>query len=375
MPARPVAAPAPAASAWPQAFGDAAHTSSIKATGPRTDHIKWKVELEGTVTPGPVIAADGSILAASNAGVLHALDPADGSDRWKFDGGGSYGNDLSTSAAVLSDGTILWPGPHDKLYALSRTGQLLWSEDFDGLVLSPAIGSAGRVYVADMSGRVTALDVVNGRHTRAWTVKTADASYGSPAIAADGTIYTTAGNSLYAITDGGGSGEVRWSFTAKDQVEVSPAVADDGTVILGTNADVEYGISPQGKVRWTFDKGHYSYSSPVVRGGKAYFGDHLGYLDIVDAASGAVDRRVPTISPSQGKGPIGIGIWTAPLVDQAGSIYFGTAAGHVYGYAADGRRLWDLDTGGVNASYPAMTADGTLIIGAGTSTLYAIGNP
>lgn len=37
----------------------------------------------------------------------HGLDPATGEDRWRFDGGGSYGNALSTSAAILPDGTVV----------------------------------------------------------------------------------------------------------------------------------------------------------------------------------------------------------------------------------------------------------------------------
>ena len=370
---RPVGAVGAAASAWPEAFGDAAHSSPAGARGPQTAHLKWRVNLGGTVTPGPVIGTDGSILAASNAGVLHALNPANGNERWRFDGGTSYGNDLSTSPAVLGDGTILWPGPENALYALSGTGKLLWSQHFAGFVLSPAIGTGRRVYIADMAGHLTAIDVgPSGKHTSAWTISTGANSYGSPAIAADGTIYTTAGRKLFAIGDDTTHAKIRWTFTAKDDIEVSPAVAPDGTVILGTNNDVEYAITPAGHPAWTFPKGHYSYSSPVVRGGNAYFGDHLGDLDVIDVSSGAVIRRDTTLSRSPVNSSVGIGIWTAPLVDAAGDVYFGTAAGHLYGYRPDGRRLWDINTGAVNDSYPALTADGTLVIGGG-NTLYAVG--
>lgn len=49
-----------------------------RPTGPRTGAIKWQRRLEGPVVPGPVEAPDGSVLAASNGGVLHALDPRTG---------------------------------------------------------------------------------------------------------------------------------------------------------------------------------------------------------------------------------------------------------------------------------------------------------
>ena len=116
-----------AASAWPVFQHDARHSSTSTATGPQNGHVRWQRRLEGNVTPAPVIGADGAIYAASNGGVLHALDPATGDDRWTFDGGGGYGSDLSTAAAVMADGTILWPGPRDTLFALDAGGALLWS--------------------------------------------------------------------------------------------------------------------------------------------------------------------------------------------------------------------------------------------------------
>ena len=80
-----------------------------------------------------------TIYVATNAGVLHALNPTTGADVWTFSGAGPYTGetDLSTSPLVLPQGSILWPGPADTLYELSPAGQLLWSHRFDGMVLSP----------------------------------------------------------------------------------------------------------------------------------------------------------------------------------------------------------------------------------------------
>ena len=144
----PVATTAPA-SAWPQASGDAARSSATAATGPQTAHLRWQRKLGGAATPGPAVAVDGTVLIAANDGVLHDVDPATGADRWTFDGGSSYGVDLSTTPAVLPGGTILWPAPGDRLIALSPTGKKLWSEKLAGFVLSPAAVGGNRVYVAD----------------------------------------------------------------------------------------------------------------------------------------------------------------------------------------------------------------------------------
>jgi len=84
------------------------------------------------------------VYAASNAGTLHALNPATGEDKWVFNGGRFYGSDLSTTRSILRDGTILWPGPSDTLVALNPQGQLLWRQRFAGFVLSPADRGDGR---------------------------------------------------------------------------------------------------------------------------------------------------------------------------------------------------------------------------------------
>ncbi len=364
----------PPASVWPSAFGDAGHTSPTTVAGPTTGALRWTRMLEGAVTPGAVIGRDGSVLAAGNGGVLHALDPATGQDRWTFDGVGSYGNDLSTSPAVLPDGTILWPGPGQQLFALRQDGKFLWSEPFDGFVLSPAVVGT-RAYVADMGGTLVAFDVgAGGEHRRVWAKDFGGTSYSSPAVGPEGNVYVAHDRTVVAVRDEGTSARVAWEFQTKDLIEVSIAAGADGTVVVGTNDDDTYGLAADGTVRWRYDRGDWTYSSAVVTRDRAYFGDHLGYLDVVDLATGARVRRDLGIPSAQGRSSVGTGVWTAPLVDVDGRTYFGTAAGHVYGFDDSGSPLFDVDVGGVVASYPALTADGTLLIGSTNGTLYAFGD-
>ncbi len=373
--AGPVRSPIPAGpapSAWSQASGDAARSSTTTATGPQRATVRWKKSFGGAVAPGAAVGIDGSVLVAANDGVLRALDPISGRDRWSFDGGGAYGSDLSTTPAVLADGTILWPAPGNRLVALNRDGAMTWGTSFPSFVLSPAVVGGNRVYVSDQGGTVRAFDFSGSTPTTAWSVDLGGSSYSSPSVGPDGTVYVGTDRTLYALADQGDQATISWSFLAKDIIEVSTAVTADGTVIVGTNSDAEYGIGPGGEVRWAYPKGDWSYSSPVVRDGKAYFGDHEGYLNVVDARSGRLVTRFRGLDPARAPNSNGVGPWTAPLVDAAGNVYFGTAAGHVYGYAPDGRQLFDLDTGSVVAGYPALTADGTLVIGNQSGTVYAL---
>lgn len=326
------------------------------------------------MTPGPAVGSDGTIYAASNAGILHALDPVTGADRWTYDGGGPYGSDLSTTPAVLGDGVVLWPGPGASLHAVDATagGAPLWRLPLAGFVLSPAVLDDGRVVVADMTGRVVSLRWPGADHREpplvAWTAELGGPSYGSPA-AASGAVYATAGPDLVALN--AVSGAVAWRVTTGALIEVSPAVAPDGTIVVASNDPFTYGVAPDGAVRWRHRRGALSFSSPAATAsGLVVAGDHRAGLDVVEAASGRLLGRF------QGQGPRrpgeSVGVWTAPVVDGAHRVYAGTRHGHIYGFTPSGRGMFDLDVGATVDSYPALTADGALIVGVSDGRLLAV---
>jgi len=360
------AAPVPdGAAPWPMALFDARHTGTSSATGPVTGHVEWTRDLGGNITPGPVVGADGTIYVATNAGVLHALDPSTGADKWTFAGqGASAGpSDLSTSPLVLSVGDVLWPGPGDALYLLSSSGQLLWRHSFGSALTSP-VQSGSDVYVGTTGGNLMALDVSGLVPQVRWQLSIGRSSYGSPVVAPEGEVVTTADNRLVVVRDEGTKGTVAWHRTFKSAVEVSAAVGADGTVVVGTNDPYEYAFTPSGRLKWRVLRGTQSYSSPSVSpDGNTYFGGNTGKLRVVRTSTG---RAVTTDKGLQG-------LWAAQVVDAQGNVYFGTQGAQVYGYSPSGHLLFDLPVSGPIDGYPAMTASGVLIVGDEKGTLYAIG--
>ncbi len=125
---------------WASFGHDSAHTGTAPVGGPRTGRLRWTRRLEGPIAPGVAVVGD-TAYAASNGGVLHAIDVATGRDRWQFDAHGSYGSDLSTVPAVLADRSVLWPGPHQRLYSISRGGALRWRLSAAAELLSPLVDS------------------------------------------------------------------------------------------------------------------------------------------------------------------------------------------------------------------------------------------
>ena len=199
--------------------------------------------------------------------------------------------------------------------------------------------------------------------TPKWRLQLGGSSYSSPAVGPDGSVYTTNGDSLVAVRDG----MELWRYASDSESEVSPAVAPGGTIVFGSNDQYEYGVSPAGKLRWRYRIDTRTYSSPVVTAdGLAYFGDNHGVLSTLDAKSGALVSRVAGLERPPG-------IWTAPAVDARHDVYFGSS-NHIFGFDQEGKRLFDIETGGTVDSYPALAADGTLLIGSEDGFLYAIGS-
>jgi outer membrane protein assembly factor BamB len=359
-----VAAPA-GASPWPEALHDATHSATAAVAGPATGHVEWTRSLGGNITPGPVVGANGIIYVATNAGVLHAIDPATGVDGWTFDGGAPYagGEDLSTSPLILPSGSILWPGPQDTLFDLSASGQALWSHRFSGTVLSPVLSGA-RVYVGLMSGSLWELDVSGSVPELGWSVTIGHQSFGNPVVSPDGHVITTVDKSVVAIADRGTSGAVLWRHTASATIEVSPSVSANGDVYVTANDGSAYAVRGDGTLIWRKHIGQESYSSSSVSpSGLLYFGDNSGSLNIVRASNGDLVRSDHGLK----------GIWSAQVVDAHGDVYFGSQGHYIYGFNASGRQLFRVHASGPIDSYPALTANGTLIIGDQAGTLYAIG--
>ncbi|HEY4460372.1 MAG TPA: PQQ-binding-like beta-propeller repeat protein [Pseudonocardiaceae bacterium] len=351
-------------SPWPSALHDARHSGASPAAGPTSGRIRWQRNLGDAVAPGPVIGKDGTIYVATNAGILHAIDPATGTDRWTYDSHTSQpGADLSVSPLVLPNGNILFPTPGTSLVALSPAGHELWQQNLPGRPTSPVTTNGTRVYVGDQSGSVTAIDLT-GAPTVAWTIDTGAASYASVVTNGTGAVYTTSGTSLVAITDHGTSASIAWRADPHDgDTEVSPGLAPDGTILLGTNGSQEWAYRPDGSAAWHSPR-VITYSSPSVTATDlAYVGDHTGTVHVLDTATGTESGSY-RVTKTQ--------IWSSTVVDRDYRVYFGGQNGHVYGVSPGGAVLFDVDLGAPIDSYPALTGTGMLVVGATNGTFAAI---
>ena len=141
-----------------------------------------------------------------------------GTPIWEFE----TGNEVFSSPAIGSDGTVYVGSRDKKLYAINgKSGVKLWEFETGGNVYSsPVIGSDGTVYVGSQDNKLYAINGKSG--VKLWEFETGGNETSSPAIGSDGTVYVGeggrgSGNKLYAIkTDSKGLAKSPWPMRGQN---------------------------------------------------------------------------------------------------------------------------------------------------------------
>jgi outer membrane protein assembly factor BamB len=156
----------------------------------------WSLKFGGTnLSSSPVIGPDGTIYIGSAKG-LSAIDPVARKVRWTFKTTGQ----IESTPALGADGTLYvgTTGPRPTFYAISASGQSIWSVPGIGQFRSsPVLDRAGMIY-ATSGPWVWALRSADGHAM--WTYQTGGLIYSSPSIGPTGALYVASSdNKLYAF--------------------------------------------------------------------------------------------------------------------------------------------------------------------------------
>jgi outer membrane protein assembly factor BamB len=148
----------------------------------------------------PAIGADGTLYVCYGLSLL-AVNP-DGSVKWTYAPAGKF---FLLTPALAADGTIYVSAHRGGISAVNPDGTSKWNFANEGDYCStPAVDAAGKIYFGSSDSNVYCVDAA-GQQVWKQPVTTLSslsyATYSSPAIAADGTVYIGSGNQLYAFGD------------------------------------------------------------------------------------------------------------------------------------------------------------------------------
>lgn len=332
-----------------------------------TFNVRWHLKIggSGNYILQPAVTSD-AVYAANTKGELFRFDPATGKQVWRVDSG------FAISAGVgAGEGFVLVGGGKGQLAAFAADGKLLWKTKVSSEVLNIAKIVDGMVVVRTADGRLSGLDVTDGK--RLWLYEQSVPplivrSYAGVAIER-GTIFGGfAAGKLAAVSLG--SGIVIWETVVSQprgntelerisDITSSPVLDDDQVCAVAFQGRIAcYGLA-QGNLLWSrdisSDKGmtlfhNYLYitnttgailamdkssgssfwkneqlfmrqtSAPYAFGDHLTVGDYEGYLHALSREDGSMTARLKTD---------GSAILTAPM-ELDGGLLVQTQKGSLY---------------------------------------------
>ena len=234
--------------------------------------------------------------------------------------------------------------------------RVVWSRSL-GFLEFPAVVSEGVAYVSNLSGRVRALSMRNGKVL--WGRQTpAGKMAASPAV--DGNRVIAHGMDGHVWVLDRETGRVRWKFRIGSPIESSPVVIDGVDYFGSWNGNVYALDLERRKLRWVVRSGYKITSSVSFAGGRLFVGDYGGRV-------WALSRQGRVLWRSS----VGGRVYGTPAV-AAGRVFVPSSTGRsLTAFSVRGRRLWTVHTGAYVYSSPAVWA-GRVYFGSHNGVLYAV---
>jgi len=286
---------------------DCRNTGATDASGPDgTPSLVGLAEVPGAIRSPPVVAGGVAYLGGL-LGTLVAIDTGSGEVLWSRGGRGREYSGVRDTPAVAGD-RVYHATERGTVVARTREGERIWTFTADEPQFDPddegrpiygtdPVVADGRVYVSRGDG-LFAVDARDG--TQRWKIPVTRGGIGAPAAADGRVFYTRSGGSIGAAD--AATGEPLWAYNAdygasqrgvtvgdgvvyavmRDPDAVQPE-ADEGEGSRVTAAAVD---AESGEERWTFEAGAVASGSTALAGGTLYIPGERGTLYAVDAASG-----------------------------------------------------------------------------------------
>ena len=187
---------------------------------------RWEFAANGPIDSSAAITSDGSVRFGCQDGKLYALNPK-GTLAWAFDGGAA----IVSSPALDAENCAYFTTVNGFLFAVDATGKQRWKLFTGGVTRSsPVVGPDGTIYVG-----VNKLTwAVNPDGSRKWErVITGDVyqreTDSTPVVLADNSVLVISRYGLL-LPIAPGTLQSRWLYFVGEHGGSSPAIAADGTI-------------------------------------------------------------------------------------------------------------------------------------------------
>lgn len=289
--------------------------------------------------------------------------------------------------------------------------QRLWTVGTDGAVRTTPVASRGRIFYADASGAIVALDLgghrlwsrsFSGRPRRDGTPQ--PAVFDAPLACFDGILFAaTADGILHALDVE--TGQTRWQQDIGGPILGTPNWTEGTVYVVAQDVGALHCLdAASGELRWTSAEVSRCDGSPAIAGGVVVFGSCAAALHVFSAHTGQLERDIAIDDDSQVAGGVALvggsvfsgsrsgkvlhasiatgdtrwvseeadgEVFTTPAVSDEW-VVFGAIDGYVYGLdRLTGATRWAFDTQGDPRS-PVIAGDKVVATASGTIYLLAL---
>ncbi len=246
---------------------------------------RYPAEADGGLSfyAAPVLASNGGLIAGSYNNQLVSIDPSsNGTQKWQF----TEAEHRYIGSIAASETRIFAPNADNSIYALSDSGQLLWSFETGEAIWSTPVSKDDNVFVASMDKNLYSLRASNGNKN--------------------------------------------WERDLGGTVVADLEIDENGIIYVGTFSQEILAIdSDNGRIVWSSPTQGWIWGGPTVFNQVLYVGDEEGNLYAFDTSNGRELWRIAAEGAITG----------SPLVTNE-HVYIGTENGQILSVGLDGRIQW-----------------------------------
>jgi len=309
---------------WPGVLVDPATETVYLASGPHiysvnlangTERWRYPEKPEGKLSfyAAPVLTEDGQLIAGAYDHKLYSLNVTTRQPNWTY----AAAIDLFVAQPLVVGNTVYAPNSDTTLYALDKTGALVWKANSDHAMWSTPATDGKLIYAASMDHHVYAFKQENG--SQVWqSDDLGGALVGALALSPQNVLFIGTLSSEMVALDAA-SGKILWQTPTQTPAE------------------------------------GWAWASPLIAGDLLIFSDLEGFVYALDAANGSIKWQV---QPDTGAN---CAITAAPVVVKD-TLYFASQAGILYAVdLATGKPLWNKTIGGKIYSDLVLSGERILI--------------
>jgi outer membrane protein assembly factor BamB len=318
-----------------------------------------------TVYPFGVHDIYGSPAVCQNFNRLICADMDNEQRLWDF----NVGDIDALAEPVMTKDRVLQGTTDGYLYSLDLAGAkhslVAWKFHADGAVNTAVTVADGNVYFGSNGGVLYALNESDGSpvwETRIDPVEKGARKQFTVPLVLDGKIYVGAANQQVYCLDAT-SGKILWQTELSDWIRSKPAMTSQGVLVASVDGKIACLGKADGRIRWSKSiSTHQIYSDLVSAGDSVLVSDSDLWLRRIDASGEVVWKRSLLNAYENEKGEriftdvlSGGTYYQSKPTAADGKVYFGNAAGFLFGVDAEtGEEIWKFEMGGAISVGPAV---------------------